>query len=67
MTWFDILKRQFKLPKEITDGASISDRDAKDWFKARPKPKPLPTEIPNERADENQTTLSDYKYLGEEE
>lgn len=57
MTWFDILKRQFKLPKEITDGATISDRDAKDWFKSRPKPKPLPTEIPKERA-EGQTTLN---------
>tara|TARA_R100000773_G_scaffold44469_1_gene45735 strand:+ start:766 stop:954 length:189 start_codon:yes stop_codon:yes gene_type:complete len=62
MSWFSVLKRQMKLPKEITDGASISDRDAKDWFKARPKAKPLSTKIPKERA-EGQTTLN----LGEEE
>ena len=40
MTWFNIIKdcgkkhtKQTKLPKELTDGATVADRPLKDWFK----------------------------------
>jgi len=42
MTWFNIIKhcgkkhtKQIKLPKELTDGATVADRPLKDWFKDR--------------------------------
>jgi hypothetical protein len=40
MSWFNIIKdcgkkhtKQTKLPKELTDGATVSNRPLKDWFK----------------------------------
>ena len=56
MTWFDILKRQFKLPTNLTDGATV---DSKSKILNPPplKPKPVPTKNPKERA-KGQTTLN---------
>jgi len=55
MTWFDIIKnKQTKLPKELTEGAVVSQIDAKDWFN---KKKFKPKEEEPQEDNTTQTTL----------
>jgi len=60
MNWFNVVKKdktkQGKLPKELVEGATVSTRPLKDWFKRPKKSKP-------KKADDTttQTSLDEFE------
>jgi len=62
MNWFQVVKKetkQGKLPESVTQGATISTRPLKDWFKPNRK-KPEVPEAEETHPNTKQSTLGDF-------